>query len=71
MEIYETVFDGFGAVTDYFVTNVPKLTQIFWTVGESGGIGQPTIIGVLALCGVGVGLTLLIWNHVRAFFRFR
>lgn len=70
MSIVEAIFAVFTAIGNWIVETLPMLTSIFWTVGESGA-GQLTFLGVLAVCGLGVGVILLLVHVITRFIRFR
>lgn len=65
MNIVELVLSVFTAIAGWFVETITAITPIFY-VAETG----LTIIGVLSLCGLGVGIILLVINLVRRFFNF-
>ncbi len=60
-----SVFDVFSKVGEWFVEVIPSMLSIFYS--ETTGL---TIIGILALCGLGIGTILMVFNLVRNFFNF-
>lgn len=69
MDAINSVFEVFGLTADWVVENLPKLTQIFYTTSETGG--DLTVLGVLGVASLGVGVTMLAFNYVKDFFKFR
>lgn len=60
------IFEIFSAIGAWFVSMITNLLPIFYTA-ESG----LTIIGVLAVCGLGVSVILLVIGFVQNFFHWR
>ena len=54
----------FTAIGNWFVESVTSMTALFY-VPETG----LTVVGVLAICGLAVGVILLLINTVKRFFR--
>lgn len=65
-DIIQAVFGVFTEVGDWIATAIQSMTAIFY-VPETG----LTFVGVLALCGLAVGVTLLLINTIKDFIRFR
>lgn len=66
MDIVTAVVGVFSELGEWFVAMIPQILGIFWNV-ESG----LTIIGTLAVMSLGIAVTLLVFNYIRDFFRFR
>lgn len=64
-DVVISVFAIFTAVGNWFVEMIPTVLAVFY------GAEGLTIIGVLALCSLGVAIILLVLNWVLDFFRFR
>lgn len=64
-EIVTSVFNVFSGIGTWFSTTIPTLLELFWN-SESG----LTIIGTLALCGLGIGVILKVFHLIRGFFSF-
>ena len=66
MNIVQTVFEVFDKISEWIVGAVNDMVPIFYNT-ESG----LTFLGTMALCGLGVGLILLIFNVVKSFIQFK
>lgn len=64
--IIEAVFAVFTEIGDWIAGAMTQLTPIFYNA-ETG----LTLIGVTSLCGLGIGVVLLIINKISDFLRFR
>lgn len=65
VDLVTSVFNVFSKIGSWFVEVIPSMLSIFYN--ETTGL---TIIGILALCGLGVGTILMVFNLVRGFFNF-
>lgn len=54
------------AIAGWFIETIPSLFPLFYSP-ETG----LTIVGVLSVCGLGVGVILLLINKVSDFFHWR
>ena len=64
--VAESVLSVLTAVGTWFVSMITTMLPIFYS-SETG----LTIIGVLSVCGLGVGVILLVVNKVSDFFHWR
>ena len=64
--VVEQILTVLTAIGGWFVTMISNMLPIFY-VPETG----LTIIGVLSVCGLGVGVILLVINKVSDFFHWR
>lgn len=64
--IVEYVFSVFTAISDWLVETIQSFVPVFYST-ETG----MTFLGVMALCGLGVGIILLLFNIVKSFVQFR
>lgn len=58
-----------NAFVDMLVSLFSKVVDIFYTPGTSGAAGSLTIVGTLALIGLGTGLVIWAFNFVRRLIR--
>lgn len=66
MNIVENVFAVFTNISEWIVSTVNAMVPVFYNT-ETG----ITFLGTMALCGLGVGIILLIFNIVKSFVQFR
>ena len=66
MNIVDSVFGVFTKISEWIITAVNDMVPIFYNA-ETG----ITFLGTMALCGLGVGIILLIFNIVKSFVQFR
>lgn len=66
MTIIDYVFDVFGEISDWLVETINAFVPVFYS-NETG----MTFLGTMALCGLGVGIILLLFNVVKSFVQFR
>ena len=66
MNVIESVFGVFTKIGEWVRGELTGFTEIFY-VPESG----LTFLGVLALCGLGIGVVFLLINTIRGFLQFR
>lgn len=59
------------AIATWFVSLFPQITAFFYTAGESGGAGELTFAGIMAVVMAGVSLILLVFNLIRSFLPMR
>lgn len=71
MGIIDSVFNVFTKVSAWFVETLPTLTGIFYDSAANSGAGELTVIGVMALAGLGVSVALLLFNYVKDLITFR
>lgn len=64
--IVESIMTILTAIGGWFVSMIQQMLPIFYD--PSTGI---TVIGVLCVCGLGVGVILLVINKVSDFFHWR
>ena len=64
--VVNSVLEVFSAIGDWFVDIIPTLTTIFYSA--EGGL---TFLGVLAVCGLAVGIILLVMGIIQGFLGFR
>ena len=64
--VAEAVLSVLTAIGTWFVSMITTMLPIFYS-SETG----LTIIGVLSVCGLGVGVILLVVNRVSDFFHWR
>ena len=62
------IVTGFVAM---LVSLFSSVVEIFYTPGTSGGAGSLTIVGNLALIGLGTGLVIWAFHYVRSLIRVR
>ena len=57
--ITETLTEFFNVIS----TGINSVVELFYTIPESGGVGEFTFLGTLLMIGLGVGLvwTLIKW----------
>lgn len=68
MGVLEAVFDVFGAIGDWFTQFIPTLFALFWTPASTGEGGSLTLLGVLAIAGLGLSVVFLCLGLVQKFF---
>lgn len=56
VNIFDTIAEIVTGVTSAFLTVFEGIAQVFYTPAVGDGTGSLTIIGILALLGVGFGL---------------
>lgn len=71
MNIINDVFEVFTSVANWFVETLPVLTNIFYDASANSGEGGLTILGVLAIAGLGISVSLLLFNWVKDLLTFR
>lgn len=59
-----SVFEVFTAVIQWFVTSLGSVTSMFYASGSL------TFLGVLAVAGLAVSVSLLVMNLVKSYLRF-
>lgn len=64
--VVNSVLEVFTAIGGWFVEIIPTLTSIFYNT-DSG----LTFLGVLAVCGLAVGIILLVMGIIQGFLGFR
>lgn len=68
-----SIFDKLGGIisafVDMLVTLFQNVVKIFYTAGTSGASGELTIVGELALVGIGTGLVVWAFHYVRSLIR--
>lgn len=68
-----SIFDKLGGIisafVDMLVTLFQNVVKIFYTTGTSGATGELTIVGELALVGLGTGLVIWAFHYVRSLIR--
>lgn len=64
--VVDQILEVFGAIGDWFVTMITSMLPIFYAA-ETG----LTILGVLACCGLAVGVIFLVIGFVQKFFHWR
>lgn len=62
------IFTGVG---EWISTAVTAMIPMFWTAAESGGSGQLTFLGVLAVAGLAFSVTFLMIGIIQKFLHFR
>lgn len=60
----------FTAILGWIVTSMESVVGIFWDATANSGAGSLTFYGVLAVCGLGVGLVFLIIGIAQRFLHF-
>ena len=68
MGVLNAVFEVFGGIGDWFMSFIPTLFALFWTPAASGDGGTLTILGVLAVAGLGFSVVFLCLGLVQRFF---
>lgn len=68
MGIMDAVFSVFGSIGDWFVEFMPTLLALFWTPGTGSDTGSLTLLGVLAVAGLGMSVVFLMLGLVQRFF---
>ena len=68
MGVLEAVFQVFTSIGSWFTGFIPTLFALFWTPAASGDGGSLTILGVMAVCGLGFGIVCLCLGLVQRFF---
>ena len=67
------IFSELSSIVSAFVNMLTSLfgsvVDIFYTPGTSGGAGSLTVVGTLALIGLGTGLVIWAFNFVRRLIR--
>lgn len=66
--ILSSILEVFTGVSQWFTASMDALVAIFYKTTESGG--ELTILGVLAVAGLAISVTLLLFNLVKGFLRF-
>lgn len=69
--IVTQVFGVFSEVAGWFVQTLPTLTEIFYDTAANSGEGGLTLLGVLAVAGLGISVSLLLFNWVKDLLTFR
>lgn len=64
--VASAIFEIFALIGDWIVETIPKFFVLFYSP-ETG----LTIVGVLAVCSLGVGVVFLLVGFVQRFFHFR
>lgn len=62
--IIGAVFAIFTAIAEWFVETLPTFFTLFYAQGAL------TILGVLSLCGLGIGLVVLLFMMIMKAFQF-
>lgn len=62
--IIGSVFAIFSAIADWFVETLPTFFTLFYDQGAL------TLLGVLSLCGLGVGMVVLLFMIIMKAFQF-
>ena len=70
MGVLDAVFDVFTGIVTWFGETMPSIQNLFYTTG-TGGAGQLTFLGVLAIVGVGISLVFLLIGVISNFLQFR
>lgn len=55
----------FSSIGEWITSTLTGMTEVFYT---DGGL---TFIGTLAICSLGIGLVMLLFNKVKDFLQFR
>lgn len=58
--VLEAILAVFTALGEWFSDFVPTLYGLFWTASGSGGAGQLTFLGVLAVAALGISVVFLV-----------
>lgn len=66
--ILSAILEVFAGVSEWFATSMDALVGIFYKTTEAGG--DLTVFGVLAVSGLAISVTLLLFNLVKGFLRF-
>lgn len=69
--VLDAILAVFSAVGDWFSEFVPTLFTLFWTPGTSGGAGELTFLGVLAVAGLSISVVFLVLGLIQNFLHFR
>lgn len=69
--IVDTIVAVMGGLSEGFATVVQNVSGMFWTPGVEGSAGQPTILTIFALIGLGLSIIFWLVNLVRSFIKTR
>lgn len=69
--VISTVQSWVTSFATMFVSIFESLVGIFYKAGESGGAGSLTLVGTLALAGLGIGLVYFAYRVIRNLMRLR
>lgn len=69
--ILTAMFAVFSAIADWMIETVPKFEALFWTTASSGDGGSLTLLGVLAIAGLGVSICFLFIGIIQKFIHWR
>lgn len=69
--IFNTLTEITTSVITWFTSLFNGVTEVFYTAGEGGASGQLTLIGMLALIGVGVGAFYFVLRWIMSLIRVR
>lgn len=69
-EIITAVFGVFTEVAQWLMTSIPTVFALFYTPATGSDPGQLTLLGVLALAGLGINVFLLLLGLVSKWFKF-
>lgn len=64
-DLITSVFDVFSSIGTWFADNIPSMLSVFWN--DETGL---TVLGVLALAGLGISIIMMVFNFIRGFFSF-
>lgn len=65
------ITEVFTSIGTWIVSSVESMTALFWTAGASGETGSLTLLGVLAVAGLGISVILMIVGIIQNFLHFR
>ena len=68
--VLSSILAVFSAIGEWFAEFVPTLYQLFWTPGTSGGEGELTFLGVLAVAGLAISIVFLVVGLIQKFLHF-
>lgn len=69
--VLESILSVFSALGEWFAEFVPTLYSLFWTAPTtSGGTGELTFLGVLAVAGLAISVVFLVVGLIQRFLHF-
>lgn len=71
MPILTNILQVFTSVGQWIAGAFESLMPVFYTPGTGSTEGQLTVIGVLAIAGLAISVSLLIFNIIKSFIRFQ
>lgn len=69
MTIIDAIFAVFTAIGEWLVGAVTPLQALFWTAGTAGE-GSLTLMGTLAVLGLGFSVIFLLIGIIQRFLKF-